>query len=101
MLNGSNIWGNAMALFDGEIQRNFAASYQESGQWPTGFAARKITEDAVAKTSAYIDTHASLRALTDMAGKGSAPAAAPVPTYPTATAPAAPMALPKGVTMIK
>lgn len=105
LLNGSNIRGNAMALFEGEIRGNFEAAYKETGQWPTGFAARKITDAAVAKTSAYIDTHVSLKALSDM---GKTPAAASTrggpmatPSAPSASPKAAPSGLPKGVTQIK
>ena len=88
LLNGTNIRGNAMAMFEGEIRGNFEAAYRETGQWPLGFAARKITDAAVAKTAAYIDTHSSIKALADM---GKSPTAAP----------AAPSGLPKGVTAIK
>lgn len=107
LLNGTNIRGNAMSLFEGEIRGNFEANYKETGQWPTGFAARKITEAAVAKTAAYIDTHSSINALKSMSvapapsTRGGSMAAPAAPAAPTSSPRAAPTGLPKGVTLAK
>ena len=105
LMGTGNLRGNAAALFEGEIRANFEASYKETGQWPTGFAARKITDDAIAKTSAYVDKMTSIEGLKihapDVAPvtRGAAGAAATTPTPPKPAASAT--ALPPGVTLVK
>lgn len=97
LMGTGNLRGNAAALFEGEIRANFEASYKETGQWPTGFAARKITDDAIAKTSAYVDKMTSVEGL--KVHQSDVPTAAPV-AHPTA--PKAPTsALPPGVKLVK
>ena len=102
MLGTTNIRGNATAMFEEAIRENFKGSYRTTGQWPIGVEARKITDAAVAKTSAYIDFQTSLKALDDHAG----PVAAPTPssggrTQKPAAPTSTPTGLPKGVTLIK
>jgi hypothetical protein len=102
LMGTGNLRGNAMSMFEGEIQANFEAAYRDpsgNGQWPTGVAARKIIDAAVAKTSAYVDKMTSLDGLRLHQSD-----AAPAPAIP-ATTPAppsvVPSSLPKGVTKIK
>lgn len=105
LMGTGNLRGNAMAMFEGEIRGNFEAAYNDpSGnkQWPTGFAARKIVDAAVAKTSAYVDRMTSVEGL--RINSPDAPTESPKGTpsgRATPTPKATPTGLPKGVTLIK
>ncbi len=101
LLGTANIRGNATAMFEGEIRGNFEAAYTETGRWPIGVEARKITDAAVAKVSSYIDYQTSLKALsTPDQPPPTAPKVNPRSVSGKVTQPT-PSGLPKGVTLIK
>lgn len=103
LLGTANIRGNATAMFEGEIRGNFEAAYKETGKWPIGVEARKITDAAVAKTSAYIDFQTSLKSLETLhPTPEAAPAASPRAASGKVTSKSTtPSGLPKGVTLSK
>lgn len=100
LMGTGNLRGNATAMFEGEIRGGFEASYQETGRWPIGFDARKITDAAVAKVSAYIDRQTSIEGIKGASNTASGRTTPTASKAPTAAQPAAALTLPKGVTKL-
>lgn len=101
MMNGTNIRGKSMILFEGEIRGSFEAWFKKTGAWPVGTDARLIIKEAVTTTSTYIDNHSSLKALTNMTPGAAAPAATPQASPAKPAAPVGSPGLPKGVSIAK
>ena len=99
LMGTGNLRGNAMAMFEGEIQSGYTAHYEANQHnWPGAFDAKKIVDAAVSKTSAYVDKMTSIEGLR-VHQPDEPPKSPPISNNKAATSPSS--GLPKGVKLIQ
>lgn len=79
---GGNLRGEAVQMFEKDLQSQFMAYYQDHGSFPTGKAKLDLVESSVLKAEKYIADR------TKIGGKPAATPAAPSASAPAAPAPA-------------